>query len=160
MYIFQLSLLIMTINIVNNGDIKKTIEEYIKKNKLRMTKQREIIIEEFLKSSKHVSSEELYAKVLAIDKSIGLATVYRMLKLLVFIGVAREENFGDGIKRYERIYEKEHHDHIICIGCGTMEEFEDETIEQLQEVIATKYGYTLVAHKMDLYGVCTKCKAK
>jgi Fur family ferric uptake transcriptional regulator len=107
-----------------------------------------------------VSIEELLAQVRREDPKVGYATVYRTLKLLAECGVANERRFGDGLTRYELADEASHHDHLICVECATIVEFEDDQIEKLQEEVAKRYGFALRSHKHEMYGVCPKCRAK
>jgi Fur family ferric uptake transcriptional regulator len=107
-----------------------------------------------------VSIEELLAQVRSQDPKVGYATVYRTLKLLTECGVAFERRFGDGLARYELADEASHHDHLICVDCGTIVEFEEDRIEVLQEAVAEKYGYELRSHKHEMYGVCPDCQRK
>lgn len=131
--------------------------EYAAKAHLKMTPQRRRILEVFLEQKGHVTSEELYERVKSTCKTIGQATVYRTLKLLSGSGVAKEVDFGDGLTRYERQMGDDHHDHLICEGCGQNVEILDETIEKLQVDLAKRHGYRLTHHKMYLYGICPAC---
>lgn len=130
------------------------------KKGLRSTDQRRLIVETFFRSPNHVSIEELLAQVRSQDSKVGYATVYRTLKLLAECGVAFERRFGDGLARYELADEHSHHDHLICVECGTIVEFEEPSIETLQEAVARKHGYELRSHKHELYGVCPSCQEK
>jgi Fur family ferric uptake transcriptional regulator len=130
------------------------------KKGLRSTDQRRLIVETFFGAPNHVSIEELLAQVRAQDPKVGYATVYRTLKLLTECGVAFERRFGDGLTRYELADEESHHDHLICVECDKIVEFEEERIEQIQEEVAKKYGYLLKTHKHEMYGVCPDCQAK
>ena len=130
------------------------------KKGLRSTDQRRLIVETFFHADNHVSIEELLAKVRASDRRIGYATVYRTLKLLAESGVANERSFGDGLTRYELADDATHHDHLICVGCGDIVEFEEPRIEELQDKVARKHGFKLRSHKHELYGLCPKCQAK
>ncbi len=131
------------------------------KKGLRSTDQRRLIIEMFLRSPNHVSIEELLADVRAKDPRVGYATVYRTLKLLAECGVAFERRFGDGLTRYELADDtSHHHDHLICVDCGKITEFEEPRIEELQDAIAQKYGYELRSHKHEMYGVCPECQRR
>jgi len=130
------------------------------KKGLRSTDQRRLIVETFFKSPNHVSIEELLAQVRSQDPKVGYATVYRTLKLLTECGVAFERRFGDGLARYELADEASHHDHLICVDCGAIVEFEEDRIEALQEAVAEKYGYELRSHKHEMYGVCPDCQSK
>jgi len=134
--------------------------EYAARERLKMTPQRRHILDVFLEQSGHVTSEELYELVKKTYKTIGQATVYRTLKLLSGSGIAKEVDFGDGVTRYERQEGDDHHDHLICEGCGANVEVLDEDIEKLQEQVAARHGYRLTRHKMYLYGICPKCQGK
>ena len=133
---------------------------HMTKKGLRSTDQRRLIVETFFKSPNHVSIEELLAQVRAQDPKVGYATVYRTLKLLAECGVAFERRFGDGLTRYELADEHSHHDHLICVECGDIVEFEEPAIEDLQEAVAKRYGFDLRSHKHELYGVCPACQLK
>jgi Fur family transcriptional regulator, ferric uptake regulator len=134
------------------------LQAYMEKKGLRSTDQRKLIVETFFHADNHVSIEELLAQVRAKDPRVGYATVYRTLKLLTECGVANERRFGDGLTRYELADDASHHDHLICLECGDITEFEEPRIEELQEKIAKKYGFELRSHKHELYGLCTKCQ--
>jgi Fur family ferric uptake transcriptional regulator len=136
------------------------LQSYMDRKGLRSTDQRKLIVETFFRAENHVSIEELLAQVRTKDPRVGYATVYRTLKLLAECGVANERRFGDGLTRYELADETSHHDHLICVDCGDITEFEEPRIEELQERIAHKYGFQLRSHKHELYGVCPKCQAK
>ena len=140
--------------------MRVVLNDYMLKKGLRSTGQRRLILETFFESPNHVSIEEMLAKVRAKDPKVGYATVYRTLKLLSECGVAYERRFEDGLTRYELADEQSHHDHLICVECGTINEFEEEKIERLQEKVAERHGYVLRSHQHELYGVCPACQAK
>jgi Fur family ferric uptake transcriptional regulator len=123
---------------------------------LRSTGQRRTIIERFFEAEGHVSIDELLEQVRRTDPGIGYATVYRTMKMLTASGIAHEHKFGDGLARYEPADDETHHDHLICVECGGIEEFEEPLIEDLQERIAQRYGFQIIDHKHELYGVCNK----
>src|SRR5512138_807442 len=136
---------------------RTAFKSFIEQKGLKSTRQRDIILEAFLASDQHFSIEELYLKLRAKHPFIGYATVYRTLKLFAESGIAREIHFGDGQTRYEHSAEGEHHDHLVCTHCGTIVEFENETIEKLQKEVASQHGFTIANHKLELYGICAKC---
>ncbi|UCF48955.1 MAG: transcriptional repressor [Myxococcales bacterium] len=136
------------------------MNDYMTKHGLRSTEQRRIVTEMFFTSTGHLSIEDLLDKVRVEEPRIGYATVYRTLKLLKECGLAFERHFGDGVSRYEVAWEDEHHDHLICIECEKIIEFEDDAIETLQHKVAARQGFELVRHKLELYGVCSDCQAK
>lgn len=137
---------------------KKIFSDFISQKGLKSTRQRDIILEFFLSSDRHMSLEELYLKLRAKHPNIGYATVYRTLKLFAESGIAREIQFGDGQTRYEHMMEGEHHDHLVCTRCGTIAEFENETIEKLQAEVAASHGFLIETHKLELYGLCATCR--
>lgn len=139
------------------NDPIRIFADYIATHGLKNTPQRRLIVNVFLNAKKHLSTEELYELVRAEDGSIGQATVYRTLKLLHEAHLAKELHFGDGIARYEPILDDTHHDHLICTNCGKNIEVVDETIENLQEDLAKRHGFTLLSHRMYLYGRCADC---
>ncbi len=137
---------------------KKLFHDFIVRRGLKSTRQRDIILDTFLSSERHMSIEELYLKLRAKNPNIGYATVYRSLKLFAEAGIANEIRFGDGQTRYEHVSEGEHHDHLVCTRCGAITEFENESIEKLQAEVAAGYGFQIETHKLELYGVCAKCR--
>lgn len=139
---------------------KKIFSEYAQQKQLRSTRQRDVILDIFLSTHQHVSVEELYLKIKVSNSGIGYATVYRTLKLFVEAGLANEILLHDGQTRYEHVLHGEHHDHLICTGCNTIIEFENEAMEALQEEIASRHGFTIKNHKMEIYGFCASCHKK
>lgn len=140
---------------------RELLAAHMAKRGLRSTDQRRLIVETFFHAPNHVSIEELLAQVRAQDPKVGYATVYRTLKLLTECGVANERRFGgDGLTRYELADDSSHHDHLICVECGAITEFEEPKIEALQEEVATRYGFDLVSHKHEMYGICPSCQRK
>ena len=127
---------------------------------LKTTRQREEILHIFLNSSGHQSLSQIYSQVAKIDPKIGYTTVYRTLKLLTRSGLAAQRKFADGETRYEPTPEKNHHDHLICLHCGRIIEFEDEALETLQNRIARRCRFKVFHHRMELYGCCAACLKK
>jgi Fur family ferric uptake transcriptional regulator len=122
---------------------------------LKLTRQREVILQTFLDADKHVAVDDLLALVRRATPTIGHATVYRTMKLFVDAEIAEEHNFSDGASRYEpALGEHHHHDHLICRTCGRIVEFENEEIERLQREVAKGLGFGLIDHRMELYGDC------
>lgn len=137
--------------------LKERWSEYAKQKKLNTTAQREVIVDQFLRTQDHISIDELLAKVRKRHPRVGYATVYRTLKLLVDGGLAVERQFGDGQARFEVV--GEHHDHFICTSCGLILEFEDDEIEALQDKIAARLGgFIVLRHRHELYGQCPKAQ--
>jgi Fur family ferric uptake transcriptional regulator len=134
----------------------KALAEYLERNHLKHTKQRELILLSFLEAKRHITSEDLYQVVREQHPNIGYTTVYRTMKLLVEAGLATERHFDDGITRYE--IEQEHHDHLVCIKCGRIQEFECEMIEETQNEIAKRHQFEILRHRHELYGHCSNCR--
>src|SRR4030043_1664650 len=127
---------------------------------LKTTRQREEVLNVFLNSSGHKSLAQIYAQVAKTNPKIGYTTVYRTLKLLTRLGLATQRKFADGETRYEPTSEGTHHDHLICLDCGKIIEFEDPTLEALQKGIAQRYRFKISHHLMELYGRCGECRRR
>ncbi len=140
--------------------LRRDLTAYMAKRGLRSTEQRRLIIDTFFDSPEHITIDQLLERVREQDARIGYATVYRTLKMLVDGGIVHERKFGDGFTRYELADEDAHHDHLICLECGRITEFEEPQIEELQERIASRHGFQVQHHKHELYGVCAECLAK
>lgn len=108
-------------------------------------------------ATKHLSAEDVYKALIEADEDVGLATVYRVLTQFEAAGLVMRHHFEGGHSVFE-LTSVEHHDHIVCNSCGSVEEFYDEVIEEQQEKIAKKYGFKIVDHSMYLYGVCKHCQ--
>ncbi len=139
---------------------KQIFLEHIQKTGLRKTAQRDLILDVFLSTEDHLSSEDLYWLVNKKDPNVGHTTVYRTLKLLTEAGLAREVRLGDGRTYYEHHFEQDHHDHMICTECGEVIEFFSQEIEELQDEMAAKYDFKPTHHLMRILGVCSECRKK
>jgi Fur family ferric uptake transcriptional regulator len=133
----------------------------LKKNNLKFTIQREVILETLYNSDEHLTPELLYNLIQEKYPNLntGIATVYRTLSLLEDSNVVTSLSFGAQGKKYE-LGTKKHHDHIICTKCGTITEFVDEKIEERQHAIADSLGFEMIDHSMQIYGICKKCQNK
>ena len=132
-----------------------TIEQKCVAKGVKLTEQRKIIAKVMSDAKDHPDVDELYDRVSKIDPKISIATVYRTVKLFEESGILAKHDFKGGKARYEKLSES-HHDHLIDIKTGEIIEFVDEEIEKLQIKVAEKYGYKLVDHKLELYGVKKK----
>jgi len=139
---------------------KEIFLEHIQKAGLRRTGQRDLILEIFLKTEEHLTSEDLYFLVHRKDPSVGHTTVYRTLKLLTEAGLAREVRFGDNKTYYEHHYNHAHHDHMICTECGKVIEFFSQDIENLQDQMADQFGFRPTHHSLRMWGVCSDCQER
>ena len=143
------------------SDTAETIEQKCLAKGVKLTEQRKIIAKIISESkseygeSDHPDVDELYSRVSKVDPKISIATVYRTVKLFEEAGILTKHDFKGGKARYEAMIES-HHDHLIDIKTGEIIEFVDDEIEKLQKKVAEKYGYELVDHKLELYGVKKK----
>ena len=135
----------------------ESLRKCLESKGLKSTTQRYFIAESFFRTNTHISLDELLKKVRRKTPRIGYATVYRTMKLLTDCSLAIERQFGDGQTRFENVPADGHHDHIICIRCSRISEFQNEKIERLQEETASKLGFKVVRHKLELYGYCSEC---
>ena len=131
---------------------QQSIEDRCESAGLRMTDQRRIIAKTLQNSSDHPDVEQLYSRAVIKDPGISIATVYRTVKLFEEAGILDRVEFNDGRSRYEDA-ERDHHDHLIDLQTGEILEFFDNEIEKLQEKISEKFGYKLLGHKLELYGI-------
>lgn len=132
----------------------------LKKAGLKVTLPRMKILE-FLEASsvRHQSAEDIYRALLDDGEEIGLATVYRVLTQFEAAGLVERHHFESGQAVFE-LSEKGHHDHIVCVSCGKVEEFYDEMIESRQREVADERGYEVTDHSLTLYGKCPDCRKK
>ena len=141
--------------------MSENIEQKCIAKGVKLTDQRRVIVKVLSESkenygeSDHPDVDELYNRVSKVDPKISIATVYRTVKILEEAGILVKHDFKAGKARYEQIRES-HHDHLIDVKTGEIIEFVDEEIEKLQKKVAEKYGYKLVDHKLELYGVKKK----
>ena len=125
------------------------LERCLAKN-IRMTSQRQIIIQVIEESDDHPDVDQLYLRSVELDNTISIATVYRTVKLLEEAGFIERLEFGDGRSRYEEA--GEHHEHLVDIETGEVHEFYNEELETLKTEIAREMGYDLIDHRLELYG--------
>ena len=141
--------------------MSENIEQKCLDKGVKLTEQRKIIVKVLSESketygeSDHPDVDELYKRVSKVDSKISIATVYRTVKILEEAGILVKHDFKAGKARYEQIRES-HHDHLIDVKTGEIIEFVDDEIEKLQKKVADKYGYNLVDHKLELYGIKKK----
>ena len=141
--------------------MSENIEQKCLDKGVKLTEQRKIIVKVLSESketygeSDHPDVDELYNRVSKVDSKISIATVYRTVKILEEAGILVKHDFKAGKARYEQIRES-HHDHLIDVKTGEIIEFVDDEIEKLQKKVADKYGYKLVDHKLELYGIKKK----
>jgi Fur family transcriptional regulator, ferric uptake regulator len=136
---------------VDNQDIKRA--------GLKVTGARLKIMELLRTTARHMSAEEVYSTLHSAGEDVGLATVYRVLTQFEAAGLVKRRHFAEGHSVFE-IDQGEHHDHLVCVKCGRVEEFVDDAIEQRQAAIVKKMGYQMTDHTLTIYGVCPNCSKK
>jgi Fur family ferric uptake transcriptional regulator len=137
---------------------KEVFAAYLSQNHLKRSEQREVILDTFLRSQRHLSVDDLLRLVQRRRPDIGRTTVYRTLKLLQSAGLATELVL-QGQTRFEREYKRQHHDHFICKACGEIFEFSSDEIERIQDEIAAGIGFVIEGHRHQIYGRCRACVA-
>lgn len=140
-------------------DPLEVLQQQIDRRGLKLTRQRRTIAEVFFESGGHLATDELWERVRAIDPHVSLATVYRAMKLFSDCGLAAAHRFDGTSTRYEPADDgADHHDHLICVTCGKIVEFVDQTIEVAQDKAAELHGFQVTHHRMELYGHCGECQ--
>jgi len=134
--------------------------QYLKEKGLLVSRQREQILETFMKARSHLTIDDLYNAVRKKNPRIGLATVYRTMRVICNCGLAREVDFGDGVRRFEHKYQCQHHHHLVCIKCGRVIEVTSGKIESLQKKLAKQHNFAPTRDTMKIFGLCSKCKNK
>ncbi|MBF0492914.1 MAG: transcriptional repressor [Deltaproteobacteria bacterium] len=122
---------------------------------VRFTKKRAVVLEAMLNAAGHLTIDEILFQVKKLDPRIGYVTVYRTLKIFKECGFVNQWQFGDGFSRFEKT--GDHHDHLICLKCGKILEFEEDEIEALQKSVAKRYHFQIVSHVHEIYGYCKEC---
>lgn len=146
---------------MNHSAIRKRFEESLRSQNLKFTAQRERIFERSFLTHQHFTADTLHSWLKEEEGAkVSRATVYRTLRLLEEGGFIASVETGKGELVYEHVLGHRHHDHLICLGCGKLEEFRNDTIERLQEEAAKSKGFTLVRHSLRLEGYCRSCERK
>ena len=131
---------------------------YLREHHLPITPQRLAIAGVLLVAERHMSAEEIEGELRARGTKAGTATVYRTLDVLVESGLVVERDFGEGFRRFEPARDRPHHEQLLCIACGVVEEFRDERLERRTKVFAEQRGFVRLRHRLVIYGVCRDCQ--
>jgi len=131
--------------------MSSSIERLCAERKIKLTENRRVVARVIEQSQDHPDVEELYARASKINPNIGIATVYRAVKMFEECGLIAKHDFGGGRARYEKLEGDDHHDHLIDITTDEVIEFFDEGLEKMKEKLAREKGYELVGHKLELY---------
>jgi|TARA_B110000263_G_scaffold56478_1_gene48090 Fur family ferric uptake transcriptional regulator len=130
----------------------------LKKEGLRYTQQRQLIWDELCSSEEHRDAEEIYLSLRKDGVNASRATVYRTIDVLIKNKLVRKLDLGDGKARYENKMDSTHHDHLICVQCGKIEEFMDDKIERIQDDIVKSFGFIMIRHIHQLFVLCDECQ--
>ena len=145
-----------------NNTALEDLKIVLKDKGMKYTEQRAIILQILINLDEHLNAEEVHAivKKKYPKQNIGIATIYRTLNFLEEVELISSISFGKDGKKYESNNKKQHHDHIICTGCGKIVEFLDDEIEKRQEDVALKNGFKITDHTMQIYGICDMCQSQ
>ncbi len=139
--------------------LKLRYQQFIQKNNLKSSKRRNLIFDCVTRTKGHFTADHIYQETLKIDSGIGIATVYRTIRLLVNCGILLEQTFGEKKGFFEiNEIDSRHHDHLICNSCGKIIEFHCDIIENDKQRIAGQYQFKIDSHKLEIYGTCSKCQ--
>jgi Fur family ferric uptake transcriptional regulator len=136
---------------------KEQFIKLFKQDRIDNFEKRLVVLETFLQSENHVTAEELAELVRENGKDLPVDFVRETIELMCRYGFAQQNRFENGIMRYEHRHLGQHHDHMVCTKCRKIIEFENQAIEQLQVQVAATYGFHMLQHKMELYGICKQC---
>ena len=131
---------------------------FLREHNLPVTQQRLAIAEVLLGADRHLTAEEVARDVSARGASVGTATVYRTIDVLVRSGLVVERDFGEGFRRFEPARDAPHHEHMLCTVCGNVKEFRDERLDRMTTLIAEAHGFARQRHLLVIYGVCDGCQ--
>lgn len=135
-------------------------EEFLRARRLKMTDQRRTMVRAALDQQGHFTAEELHRSLSADGEAVSLATVYRGLAVLEEASLLEGHDFADGMRRYERAIEREHHDHMVCLDCRAVIEFTNDRIEKLQQQVVDDHGFSMQDHSLTLFVHCNDWKQK
>lgn len=143
---------------MNQESIRKAFETFLRERSLRLTMQRRRILERVFETHQHFTADTLYGWLKGKKgTAVSRATVYRTLGLLVEGGFLESLDTGQGELLYEHVLGHRHHDHMVCLACGRIEEFYDERIEELQRKACDHRGFAMISHNLRLFGYCSSC---
>jgi Fur family ferric uptake transcriptional regulator len=138
---------------------REVLAAHLTRHGLKRSGQRDAILDAFLRAAHHVSVEDLLKLVKRRRADVGRTTIYRALKVFKDAGLASELLLG-GEARFEPIWNRDHHDHFVCVGCGQIIEFHSDDIERIQDELAADIGFAIEGHRHHVYGRCRRCSGK
>jgi Fur family ferric uptake transcriptional regulator len=139
---------------------KEAFKEFLRKKGLRVTKEREAILNEVLSRKGHFDMEELHLALRKNSPRVSRASIYRTLPLLIESGILEEVERVDKHAHYEHTTGRSHHDHMLCVSCGRVIEFYSESLEKLQNRLCRDRGFEGISHNLEIKGYCRKCARK
>ena len=139
---------------------KTIFRQYLKEKGMLVSRQREQVLAAFINTKNHPTVDDIYNTIRKKNLKIGLATVYRTMRAICDSGLAGEVDFGDGVRRFEHRYRRQHHHHLVCIKCGRVIEVTSDKIESLQKKLAREHNFTSTKDTTMIFGICSKCEHK
>jgi Fur family ferric uptake transcriptional regulator len=140
--------------------VEKDFERFIRSKGLKLTSQRRRILKKVFSTHEHFTADEMHAMFQRGRSQISRATIYRTLALLEEGGFLESLDLGQDRKYFEHILGHEHHDHIICLQCARIVEFQEKRIEELQRAVMKQHGFKITSHSLRLFGYCSNCRAE
>ncbi len=136
---------------------RNTFRLFLKQKGLKLTPEREQILVEVFSIHRHFDADKLFEILRSQGSNISLATIYRTLPLLVACGLIRETISNQGKSSYEHIFGHEHHDHLVCLNCGRIIEFNESAVSQIKDSVCKRYNFKSVEYKLGIKGYCKNC---
>ncbi len=133
---------------------------HLREQHLPVTRQRDLVAQAVLLSDEHLSVDSIQRRLQQQGERVGLATIYRTLDVLVGSGLVRAQDFGEGFKRYEPMAQQSGHEHVICVRCGRVVEFQNERLERMLPIIADEHAFQHQWHRVEIHGVCPDCRRR
>lgn len=146
-----------------SADLAQSLDafrRFLRERSLPVTSQREQVADVLFAAGGHLSVDDIEQLLRSRDVHVGKATIYRTLDLLVESRMVVERDFGEGFRRYERVPGHPHHEHLICLRCGKVVEFQNDRLERLKALIADEYGFQHSHHRLEIYGACRECQQR
>lgn len=140
--------------------VMRIFTSYLESKNYRKTRERFAILDEIYSVQGHFDVESLYEMLKTKKYTVSIATVYNTIELLLECNLIKKHQFGENTSRYEKSFECNNHDHLICTGCGAVVEFWNPIVKEIQETTSASTGFDVVYHVLYFYGLCPKCKSK
>ena len=142
------------------GALLDRFRGWLRDHRLPVTRQREVVAELVFASDEHLSVEGMRRALRERGERVGVATLYRTLELLVSAGLVREHEFGEGFRRFEPAAAQARHEHLICVRCGRVVEFANESLERMLPIIADEHAFLHQRHRVEIFGTCRECRQR